>query len=89
MYEAELEKRTQEDPDFFEGWDIINDSDHIKTIDDAADLLIFGYEGNAVDTVAEWARTDRSGVNGECGFGYTYKQIISRIAERGLLEVAR
>ena len=44
--------------EFVEGWSIIEDTDHVKTIDDAVGLLIFGYDDNALTTVDEWIETD-------------------------------
>lgn len=86
MHEAELEKLRVEynDPDYDEGWSVIDDFDHIKNIDDDIDLLIYGYEEAVISTLVSWAWGN---IDSKYMFGYTYKQVISRISERGLLEV--
>lgn len=40
--------------DFVDGWCIIDNIDYIKTKDDAVGLMIFGYDGYALDVVNEW-----------------------------------
>ena len=47
--------------EFVEGWSIIEDTDHVKTLDDAVGLLIFGYDDNALSIVDEWIETDENG----------------------------
>ena len=51
--------------DFVEGWSIIEDTAHVKTLDDAVGLLIFGYDDNALSTVEDWIETDENGEDAE------------------------
>ena len=44
--------------EFVEGWSIIEDTNHVKTLDDAVGLLIFGYDDNALSTVDDWIEID-------------------------------
>lgn len=44
--------------DFVEGWCIIEDKAHVKALDDAVGLLIFGYDDNALSTVDDWIEID-------------------------------
>lgn len=69
------------------GWSCIDDYEHIHDIDDDIDLLVFGYEEHIIDTLIKWGGED--GFDSAFSFGYSIKEIISRIAERGLLEVVR
>ena len=50
IYWEEITKQREQrgDPDFCEGWCIIDDWDHIHDINDEIGLLIFGYEDNAI-----------------------------------------
>lgn len=50
IYFEELEKQREQrgDEDYFEGWCIIDDFDHIHDINDEIGLLIFGYDDNAI-----------------------------------------
>ena len=72
----------------------IDDYDHIHNIDDEIDLLIFGYMEYVIDVLVDWAKQDID-INGKWSmdrvfsFGYSYKEVISRISERGLLEVVK
>ena len=85
MHEAEirLQESTVGVQNTEYGWSCIDDEDHIKTLDDEVDLMIYAYNEDAIDTIADWIRDGFD----DCGYGYTYKQVISRISERGLLEV--
>lgn len=89
VYEAEIQKLRDEfhDPDYMEGWSIIDDYEHIHNVDEEIDLLIFGYMEYVIDVLAEWVKSD--GLDTWYVFGCTYKQIISMISERGLLEVEK
>lgn len=51
--------------EFVKGWSIIEDTAHVKTLDDAVGLLIFGYDDNALSTVDEWIGTDKDGEDAE------------------------
>ena len=55
-YHNELKRLQEEkkDPDYHEGWCIIENSNFVKTLDDVVGLLIFGYDDNALGTIDEW-----------------------------------
>lgn len=55
-YRNELERLKNEynDPDYHEGWCIIDNDDFVKTLDDVVGLFIFGYHDNALGTIDEW-----------------------------------
>ena len=46
--------------EFVEGWTIIDDYEHIKTINDECGLLLYGYESDALAFVEEWQERDRA-----------------------------
>ena len=52
--ELERLKNKYNDPDYQEGWCIIENDDFVKTLDDVVGLLIFGYDTNALGTIDEW-----------------------------------
>ena len=94
MHMAELEKIRKErnEPDYMEGWCVIDDYDHIKNIDDEIDLLTYGYGASVIAVLREWCEEDRDiygnwSFDFTFAFGYTYKQVISMIAKKGYLEV--
>lgn len=62
--------------DFIEGWCIIENDIFVKSLEDAAGLLIFGYDTNVFDTLQEWIKMD-----GEDGtyFGYPLKEIVKEV----------
>lgn len=47
-------KKEYNEPDYHEGWCIIDNDDFIKTLDDVVGLFIFGYDDNALGTIDEW-----------------------------------
>lgn len=63
IYNQENDKRggNSQNNEFVEGWSIIENTDHVKTLDDAVGLLIFGYDDNALSTIDEWIETDEDG----------------------------
>lgn len=74
------------------GWSIIDDYDHIHNIDDQIDLLIYTEEEDVLYSLVNWAKLDKDihgnwSINNTYAFGYSYKDVINRISERGLLEV--
>lgn len=89
VYFAELRKIREEigDDEYLEGTCIIDDSDHIKTLDDEVDYLILCYEADVLNVLGDWSRhcglDDKTGGPGT----WTHREIFKRIAERGLLEV--
>ena len=87
-YDAEVARQEAEfGKEYTEyGWSCIDDYDHIHNWDEDIDLLIFGYAEDVIDILVNWAKQE-GGINSTYGFGYSYKDYISRIAERGLLEV--
>lgn len=54
--ELERLKIEKNNPDYHEGWCIIENDSFIKTLDDAVGLLIFGYDDNALGTIDEWIK---------------------------------
>lgn len=96
MHEAELEKMRVElnDPDYLDGWGVIDDYDHIHNIDDEIDLLIYAYREDVIDTLVDWAQHDKDiygkwSMDSDFSFGYSYKEVISMISKKGLLEVVK
>lgn len=79
IYYDELEKERKErnDPEWIEGWCIIDDFDHIHNIEDEIGLLIFGYEDCAMEHLMEWAESPDEVYL----FGYTYRQIVDMMRE--------
>ena len=96
MHEEEITRQERElgEENTEYGWSCIDDYDHIHNIDDEIDLLLFGYMEYVIDVLVDWAKQDID-INGKWSmdrvfsFGYSYKEVISRISERGLLEVAK
>lgn len=62
------------DGDYVDGWCIIDNDDHIKTIEDECGLLIFAYEENAVNVIDEWIEWlgHDYKIN---GLGFTYNDV--------------
>lgn len=57
--------------EFVDGWCIIDNSDFIKSITDDCGLMIFGYDENAIDHIAECI--DMYGADDVCSeLGYTF-----------------
>ena len=46
--------------EFIEGWCIIDDYEHIKSITDESELLIYGYETNALAMIEEWQELENA-----------------------------
>lgn len=80
IYEKELERLRIElnDPDYFEGWCIIDDYDHVKTIEDEVGLLVFGYDENIDWYFDEWRdiyKDDEAFFTDINGKDYTLKEV--------------
>ena len=71
-YDNELERLKKEynNPDYHEGWCIIETNEFIKTLDDVVGLMIFGYDDNALGTIDEWIELD-----GEEGTYFDFKLV--------------
>ena len=56
IYEEELKRLREEmnDPDYTEGWCIIDNYNHVKTLEDEVGLLIFGYDEHIDSYFDEW-----------------------------------
>lgn len=56
IYEDELQliRAMLNDDDYTEGWCIIDDYDHVKTIEDEIGLLVFGYDDYLPHQIEEW-----------------------------------
>ena len=55
-YHNELKRLQKEknNPNYFEGWCIIENDGFVKTLDDVIGLIIFGYDDNALGIIDEW-----------------------------------
>lgn len=55
-YRAELARLQKElnDPEYTEGWCIIDNYDYVKTVSDEVGLLVFGYDDNLMAMFDEW-----------------------------------
>lgn len=60
IYNQENDKlgSNSQNNEFVEGWSIIEDTTHVKILDDAVGLLIFGYDDNALSIVNDWITAD-------------------------------
>lgn len=78
IYFDELTKIREQtgDPDFCEGWSIIDDWDHIHDIDDEIGLLIFGYEDDAIYHIIETVNSKWSWPDEEWMFGKSCREMI-------------
>jgi hypothetical protein len=56
--ELERLKKENNNPDYHEGWCIIENDNFVKTLDDVVGLMIFGYDDNALGTIDEWIEMD-------------------------------
>lgn len=80
IYVEELTKQREQrgDPEWFEGWCIIDDYDHIQTLEDEVGLLVFGYDGCLENYFEQWREHYE---NDECFFrdafgkGYTLAEV--------------
>lgn len=92
MHEEEIarQEQTYGEQNTEYGWSCIDDYDHIHNIDDDIDLLIYAYDADVIHRLVWIARHDvdingKWSMNNEWGWGCSYKEVISRISERGLL----
>lgn len=74
-YCDELEKLRKEknDPEYCEGWCIIDNSDYVKTLEDVCGILIYGDDEFAFDHLDDFIK-----YNGEddiYDLGYTAKEV--------------
>lgn len=55
-YNNELERLQKQynNPNYHEGWCIIENSNFVKTLDDVVGLMIFGYDDNALGVIDDW-----------------------------------
>lgn len=76
IYSNELEKLRKElnDPDYFEGWSIIDDGDHCPTIEDCVGLAVYGDDDNAIYHILENYRPDE-----HYAYGYTAAQVVEML----------
>lgn len=77
-YHNELERLQKEmnNPDYHEGWCIIETGDFVKTLDDVVGLMIFGYDDNALGTIDEWIENDGED---DTYFGFKLKDIMHEL----------
>ena len=80
IYEDELHRLQDEmhDPDFVEGWCIIDDYRFVKTVEDQVGLLVFGYDEGVGAYFDFW--TEHGGENEICftdinGKDYTFAEV--------------
>lgn len=78
IYEAELKRLQEErnDPDYFDGWCIIDNSDFVKNIDDLVGLLCFGDDDHAIWNIVDQIYNWGCGADSEYAFGTSYRQLI-------------
>lgn len=76
-YITELEKLRKEkgDPNYVEGWCIIDNSDYVKTIEDLCGLLIYGYDEHVFEHLDGFSDDD------EYWEGYTVKEVREEISK--------
>ena len=56
IYEMELDRLRilMDDPDYFEGWSIVDNDLFVRTFDDLIGLLVFGYGEDIGWNIEEW-----------------------------------
>lgn len=76
VYRKELEKQRKltGDPDWIDGWCIIDGSDHIHSIEDAVGVAVFGDDDDAIYRVLENYDPDE-----HYAFGYTAEQFVEML----------
>lgn len=79
IYEDELAKQREQrgDPNYIDGWCIIDDFDHIHDINDEIGLLIFVYGDMAIYHIIEWIDRGELRANDIWGFNTTLEQLIA------------
>ena len=87
MYDQELKELQKADPNFVEGWAIIDNDKYIKTLDDEVDILVGAYDRNVLYVLAEWLDNGCTSLDDKICFNWSVREVINRISERGLLEV--
>lgn len=58
IYYNELKRLQESDPNFCEGWSIIDNTDFVKTPDDIVGLYLFGYDDNVFNVIREWKESN-------------------------------
>jgi len=76
IYYDELEKQRKErnDPEWIEGWCIIDDNEHCPTIEDYVGLAIFGDNDDAIYHVL-----DNFNAGDRYAYGYTAEQFVEML----------
>lgn len=74
--ELERLKKEKNNPNYHEGWCIIENDTFVRTLDDVVGLLIFGHDYNALGTIDEWIE-----IYGEedTYFGFKLKDIMHKL----------
>lgn len=85
IYYNELYNLKEEfnDPEYEEGWCIIDNEHYVKDIDDEIGLLIFGYDDGVMDHLC-WYRDKYK--DDEYAFGYTAQDIINILISDGYVK---
>ena len=55
--ELERLKKEKNNPNYHEGWCIIENDDFVKTPEDLVGLYLFGYDEHIFDIIDEWKET--------------------------------
>lgn len=78
IYQEENKRLQKElnDPNYWEGWIIIESERFVKTLEDTVGLLLQGYDTDAIHRVREWI--EEFGEY-ESYFGYTHKAILNEL----------
>ena len=76
IYYDELNKQRAElnEPDYIEGWSIIDDNEHCPTIEDYVGLAVYGDDDDAIYHILENYRPDE-----HYAYGYTAAQVVEML----------
>ena len=77
--ELEYLRKEYNDPEYFEGWCIIDTPKYVKTLEDICGILIYGDDTNAVNHVEEFIR--QYGENEIYDLGYTGKEVLNELTK--------
>lgn len=78
IYVEELTKQREQrgDPEYCEGWSIIDDSDHIRSVEDAVGLAVFGDDDRAIYHILQCIEYGYFSADEEYCFGVSAMQFV-------------
>lgn len=81
IYRAENDKLggNSAEGHYVEGWCIIDNNDHVKTLDDVCGLMVFGYDDCALSICDKWGSD--WGENEPIWCGYTVAEIRAELLQ--------